>query len=54
MGGFALLALPKNKKRNPEKEKPARKNKKDTAEKKVPAGGTALTAWIDRSLVAFG
>jgi hypothetical protein len=53
-GRYALRALPKKKKRNPEKEKPRSKNKKDTVEKNLPAGDTALTAWIDRSLVAFG
>jgi hypothetical protein len=53
-GRYAPRALPKNKKRNPEKEKPRSKNKKDTAEKKPSAADAALTAWIDRSLVAFG
>jgi hypothetical protein len=54
MGGFAPLAFPKMKKGSPEKEKPPSKNNKDTAEKKPAAGNTALTAWIDRSLAAFG
>jgi hypothetical protein len=55
MGGFAPLAFPKKKKRNPKKEKPRSKNKKDTAEKKNACScDTALTAWIDRQLAAFG
>jgi predicted small lipoprotein YifL len=54
MGGFAPLAFPKKEKGNPEKEKARSKNKKDTAEKTMPAvGDTALTAWIDRPLAAF-
>jgi len=52
--GATLSALSRAKKRNPEKEKPRSKTKKDPAEKKAPAGDTALTVWIDRSLVAFG
>jgi hypothetical protein len=35
-GRYALRALPKKKKRNPEKEKPRSKNKKETVEKKSP------------------
>jgi len=44
MGGFAPLALAKKKKRNPEKQKPARKNKKTSLKKVIPASDTSLTA----------
>jgi hypothetical protein len=55
MGGFAPPRFPGKEKRNPKKEKPRSKNKKDTAEKKNACScDTALTAWIDRQLAAFG
>jgi hypothetical protein len=53
-GGFAPHVFPKKTKGNPEEQKSCSNKKKDTAEKSPPAGDTALTAWIDRSLVAFG
>ena len=50
-GGYALRALRKKKKRNPEKEKPPRKIKISTAKKILPAGDTVLTGTI---LPVFG
>jgi len=53
--GATLSALSRKRKKEIQKRKSlARKIRKTPLKKSPPAGDTALTAWIDRSLVAFG